>query len=76
MSIKLWEGDTKAFGEDQQRSLIRAMIWPCCLNCAHWGSNDLGNVPPRPDLCYKFNAMPPPDVIVIGCGQWLSAVPF
>lgn len=58
--------------EFQRRALFYG-IWSSCINCGHWLENGEGMGEPR---CGKFNALPPPEVIVLGCIAWLPRVPF
>lgn len=51
-----------------QNSLIRRFQWHCCLNCDHWDSVK--------ESCKKYNAVPPPRVIVVGCDDHEIDIPF
>jgi mitochondrial fission protein ELM1 len=48
---------------------ISAHVWQCCINCEHWDRKDNRG-------CEKFQAMPPPHVIVRGCDDHAFDIPF
>lgn len=58
----------EAIPKNAQLQMILAQLWPCCLNCNEWSE--------KQGLCWKFNQVPPPDVVVVGCVEWLGTVPF
>jgi hypothetical protein len=53
-------------------TLLDAGIFRNCLNCEHWqrGINNL------PEGCSLARALPPPEVIVVGCEQHTDLIPF
>lgn len=65
------------YAKKMQVALVEASFWKCCLNCEHWSNNS----PERREAqatttCYKWNATPPPDVLVYACPAWMTVVPF
>lgn len=54
-----------------QKELLNAYAWQSCLSCADWQDK-----PGLPTGCARFQAMPPPDVIVNGCEWHVFDVPF
>lgn len=52
-----------------QKSAVAAFVWQTCLNCEHWRKKG------EPG-CTKFNAMPPPHIIVTGCEDHEFDIPF
>ena len=60
---------TLRYNEDHikyQNRVIERGCWQCCTNCNNWnkGCNLAGN------------ALPPPEVIVVGCSKYEYNVPF
>lgn len=70
-----------------QKALIETYAWQCCLNCEEyskkhiekvldetkysgWRDEDMG---PR---CMKYEQLPPPEVLVNGCEEWIPVIPF
>ena len=51
-----------------QKELLDANVWRSCLNCEEWH--------PSQRLCMKYKMLPPPEVIVHGCPEWLISIPF
>jgi hypothetical protein len=51
---------------EHQTLLVKRGIWRCCVNCDFWDKN----------RCSKYNAVPPPEVIVHGCRDWEDDIPF
>jgi len=49
-----------------QKRVIEKDGWQCCLNCENWNDS----------TCKKFNATPPPEVLVVGCNGWQYRIPF
>lgn len=74
--------DEKARARDyakrMQEALISVGFWHCCLNCEHWTVNTVIGETDLVDAhkCSKWNAVPPPDVICVGCPDWKCEVPF
>lgn len=58
------------YARQMQHALVDVSFWKTCLNCEFWNTN------PATPLCKKFNALPPPEVLVFSCEKWLSSVPF
>lgn len=63
-----------------QELLVKGSYWHCCTNCDYF---DKGNLPEHPNglkersaSCTKFKALPPPEVIAVGCEQWEETIPF
>ncbi|QDB70841.1 hypothetical protein [Pseudomonas virus PBPA162] len=54
--------------------LVESGHWKCCLNCCEWGAPD-NNQTLQP-LCRKYNMVPPPKVIVLGCVEHMPDIPF
>ena len=48
-----------------QKTIIEKGCWQCCHNCVNWSSG-----------CKLFNAMPPVEVVPVGCNQWIYEIPF
>lgn len=62
-----------------QTHIINAGVWRCCLNCAHWDHGfplDTANGPATNPHCGKFDAVPPPAIIVHGCRDHETDIPF
>lgn len=55
-----------------QKKLLQYHAWQSCINCSEWQAGD-SNLPTG---CKRFQAMPPPDVIVNGCEWHLFDIPF
>jgi hypothetical protein len=55
-----------------QNELIRKDVWQCCLNCEEWsdGQNN------KPLGCKLHQALPPIAVIVVGCKDHMTDIPF
>ena len=51
-------------------TLTDAGLFRYCTNCNHWSK------PPNNHGCSKFQAMPPPEVIVVGCEHHSDLIPF
>lgn len=60
-----------------REKVVKAGLWPCCINCEHWGEymgvTDEERVY---NHCTKYNRFPPEDVIVLGCPAHEPAIPF
>lgn len=56
------------FAVKSQTSLIENYVIQSCINCEHW--NDKQNV------CRYYDALPPPQVIAVGCGMHDFDIPF
>jgi hypothetical protein len=67
-------------GQRLQSSMVQVGNWPCCLNCDYWGARAKLDGKHRPEGavgCGRANlAIPPPDVIVVGCEDWDPELPF
>lgn len=49
-------------------ALMNSGLMASCLNCEYFETRD---------ICTKFNALPPPRVIVFSCGEhWVFSLPF
>lgn len=71
---------TKASRRDRElaaeiflHDLISAQVVRSCLNCAAWAPNGAAKAA---ELCLKFNATPPAQVIVYACEMWDADIPF
>ena len=55
---------------DLVRLIANSRAYQNCLNCQHW-SNER-------DLCKKFNAKPPTEIIVYSCPEYIDDenIPF
>ena len=49
-----------------QREVIHSLMWNSCINC--------GNFNKQLEKCNKFNARPPAEIIVVGCGEYIIDV--
>lgn len=58
---------------DLQAKLVSAQVWQTCLNCVYWHRN---NTSAGDEGCDKFNAMPPPHIVVNGCPDHENDIPF
>lgn len=58
----------KEYSKKMQEALIGVGFWKSCINCNEWSTEH--------KRCAKWSAVPPPEVIVYGCDQWLCIVPF
>jgi len=56
----------KQLALDFQTSMVKTGAWPCCLNCDYWAKGQ----------CDRYKAVPPPDVIVVGCLAFAHDIPF
>lgn len=59
----------KCFNKDRvkfQQTLMNYGHWQCCANCAQ---NNEG-------VCKLFNAIPPVEVIAVGCQEYQYEIPF
>lgn len=51
-----------------QDKLIARQYWQTCLNCVQWDE--------LTETCIQFNARPPAPIIVNGCRDYQSDIPF
>lgn len=51
-----------------QNSLIVAGQIPTCTSCEYWDKPN--------QKCEKYNMLPPAEVIVTGCVEWVDGIPF
>lgn len=61
---------------EYQKKILFFGVWNSCLNCKHWQANVPGATPGIPNRCIKFNILPPLEVIVLSCPEWLQSIPF
>lgn len=60
--------------------VVKAGLWPCCLNCEHW--KELTTIDCEANTrkvemrCNRYNMTPPPETIAVGCIQHLQTIPF
>ena len=63
-----------------QREMVKRGVLTTCLNCESWWSGAINPAGPgasqKPAQCLKFNALPPPEVLVYGCPDWEQLMPF
>lgn len=50
-----------------QQGLIDNANITTCTNCEYWESKS---------GCQKWEMMPPPEVLVVGCEEWMFKIPF
>jgi hypothetical protein len=55
-----------------QQELIQKDVWQCCLNCEEW-SDGKGNLPMG---CKLHKALPPIEVVIVGCKDHMCDIPF
>lgn len=55
-----------------QNELIKRDVWQCCLNCEEW-SDGKGQTPMG---CALHQAMPPPEIFIVGCQDHMTDIPF
>lgn len=48
------------------RKLVYEFVVRTCLNCDFW----------RENKCKKYDAVPPPEVVVFACDEWEMDIPF
>lgn len=48
-----------------QNKMIEKDCWQCCKNCLYWNGQ-----------CKQFNAIPPMQVLIVGCENWEYDIPF
>lgn len=71
-TVKQWweqKRAAQAKAVEVHRFTIKAEIFPSCLNCDSWAKDGT-------EVCNKYKARPPADVIVFSCGQWEADIPF
>ena len=51
-----------------QNSLIKSDSITTCTNCEEWDKDK--------QLCNKYKVLPPAEVIVTGCPEWMFTIPF
>lgn len=78
MSKELPPGDyCKQYARQMQTALVEVGFWKTCVNCEHFSNNSAERrEAPVSKRCHRWNAEPPPEVIIYGCEEWLSVVPF
>lgn len=70
-----------------QKAQINSYSWPCCLNCENWTDSSEKQVAdptkysgwrmePTGPKCMKYDILPPPDVICVGCSDYTPDIPF
>lgn len=70
----------------QNAAILRGR-WSCCTNCGDWSKSSIIKVADGEQwdgyrevhngpICMRFNKLPPPDVIVVGCEFWVETIPF
>lgn len=60
--------DRRNYEIQMQKSLIASGQFPTCTGCEFWNRNK--------EVCEKYNMKPPAEVIVTGCVNYESAIPF
>lgn len=67
----------KQYSKQMQQALLDVGFWKSCVNCESWSNNSAERKDAKPDhICHRWNCQPPPEVIVLGCENWLCIVPF
>lgn len=67
----------KQYSKQMQQALVDVGFWKTCLNCESYSNNSAERKDaPKDSLCHRFNAQPPPEVIVLACENWQCIVPF
>lgn len=61
---------------EAHKEMINKFVFPSCLNCEHWADNRVGGNSTGTKQCLLYNALPPPEVIVYGCPDYLADIPF
>lgn len=58
--------------------VVKAGLWPCCLNCEHWKEKtEVKDTEVKVSFgCNRYNMIPPAETIVVGCIQHLQTIPF
>lgn len=64
--------------EFQERA-VRSQNWTSCLNCEDW--QEVTTVKGQEDVkkekrCFRYGVVPPPEVLVHGCPEWVGEIPF
>jgi len=62
-----------------RRDMIEQQVWQCCVNCINWVKvTRLGpqGVESETFKCGLYNAVPPPEVLVVGCIEYERDIPF
>lgn len=57
--------------------VVKAGLWPCCLNCEYW--TEVTEITDNDRVyfkCGKYNMIPPSETIAVGCIQHLPDIPF
>jgi hypothetical protein len=77
----------KMFTIRSQVAMINSYSWQCCLNCDYWAKSSSKQVLDETKYagyrmedtgpkCMKFDILPPPEVIVVGCEHHEDSIPF
>lgn len=68
----------RAMRTEFQKRALRSEVWCSCLNCDEWREVTLveGGAASKQTLCCKYKALPPPEVLVHGCPEWVPLIPF
>uniref|UniRef100_A0AAU6W0H3 Uncharacterized protein n=1 Tax=Pseudomonas phage Pavpe01 TaxID=3138545 RepID=A0AAU6W0H3_9VIRU len=64
------------FRAESQMHLVNMNHWQSCLNCEHWSKNTVGKGNEGPAKCTYYDALPPPDILVVGCAMHDFDIPF
>lgn len=67
---------TRRFELKQRQKQVTALIWKCCVNCAFFKKLHEGQYEMPYMTCTKWNAIPPPATVVVGCEEYLDDIPF
>lgn len=62
-----------------RRDMIEQQVWQCCINCINWEKLtiiDEQGVKTEVMRCGKYAAVPPPEVLVVGCVEYERDIPF
>ena len=78
---------TRDFVMKSQQAMVDTYSWECCVNCEHWTEKHIVNIVDETKYsgfreidegsrCMKYEVRPPTKVILIGCEEYVPAIPF
>lgn len=74
---KVWYMTNEERRIEFQKNIVEQHAWQTCLNCEEWSDGTKhGDGNTYPVGCIKFQAVPPPHVIVYGCKDYQDQIPF
>ena len=69
--------DAKKAAVKLANEVVKAGLWPCCINCEHWCEvTEITDTDRVYFKCGKYNMIPPAETIVVGCVHHLAQIPF